>query len=200
MLDIECTNNLTDVQSECNLVLGMAKLKDLIAGLAQQTMRKSQEADALRREMQSLLEARQRYDDAAAKLAPVTESAKIGLALLLDGLVASDDSEGNAYASGFRRDAQAYQTAIDVDLDEIRLDQFPLWKIIREVLRQVPEMRVYELESHLKRFGVKAERSAIESALKTHRKQFKIAPRGREKFVAWKEVEDAPATTRKRKH
>ena len=155
MLDIECTNNLTDVQSECNLVLGMAKLKDLIAGLAQQTMRKSQEADVLRREMQSLLEARQRYDDAAAKIAPLTESAKIGLALLLDGLTTSDDPEGNAYASDFRRDVQM-ETTIDVDLDEIRLDKFPLWKIIREVLRQVPEMRVYELESHLKRFGVKA--------------------------------------------
>jgi len=55
-------------------------------------------------------------------------------------------------------------------------------------------MRVYEIEAHLKSFGLQVNRMAIESALKTHHKQFHITNRGREKFVAWKEVPNAPAT------
>ena len=73
-----------------------------------------------------------------------------------------------------------------VDLTDLDVSRFPLWKIIREIIRQVTEIRVYELEAHLRGFGVKTTRSAIESALLTHRKEFRIEKRGREKFVSLK--------------
>ena len=45
----------------------------------------------------------------------------------------------------------------------------------------------YAMEAHLRQFGIVTSRSALESCLKTHRKQFRIRTQGREKFVAWKE-------------
>jgi hypothetical protein len=86
-----------------------------------------------------------------------------------------------------------------ISAGDIDLTRYPLWKIIREIVRQAVDLRVYELQTHLKAFGIDTTRSAIESALLTHKEEFKITRHGREKFVSLKGVEDAPATTRKRK-
>jgi hypothetical protein len=62
----------------------------------------------------------------------------------------------------------------------------PLWKLIREIVRQVPEIQVIDLENSLKQLRINPSRAAIESALETHRKEFRIVKRGREKFVSLK--------------
>lgn len=91
---------------------------------------------------------------------------------------------------------EASQYAQLIDPQALDLRHYPLWKILREILRQVPEMRVYELEAHLRQFGIATSRSALESCLKTHRKQFRITKHGREKLVAWKEGANETASTK----
>lgn len=163
----------------------MAKLKDIIAGLSQQSFRKLEAVAKVNEELNQLRDAYQRYQEKSAWMVPESESAKIGMALVFSAPLKMSDAD--PYDPKYRRVLEDVGTDIDVHPDDLDLSRYPLWKIMREILRQVPEMRVYELEAHLKSFGVDAKRSAIESAIKTHRKQFKVIPRGREKFVAWKE-------------
>ena len=200
-IETDCTNYLTDMQSLCSLS-DMAKFKDIVAGLSRQTSRKTAEIADATRELNRLLESYQRYRELSARIEPERESAKIGLALIMSMPVRVNlaaDAFDPRFQEETQREMEQASHAVEVDLADLDLSKYPLWKIIREVLRQVPEMRVYELEAHLKTFGVDAERSAIESALNTHRKQFKITKRGREKFVAWKEDWDNASATKERK-
>lgn len=166
----------------------MAKLKQLVAGLTRQMSRKLDDLSEANKELAKLAEAYQRYRDISERIAPVSESAKISLALVLN-LPRKVNMDGDAYDPKDREECEkAMQDsgAIPFGPSDLELDVYPLWKIIREILRQVPEMRVYELEAHLKNFGVDTIRSAVESALATHHGQFKTTKRGREKFVALK--------------
>jgi hypothetical protein len=180
---------LTDVQSVCSLK-GVARFKDIVKGLSDQTARKLGSVAKIRAELDELLGAYQRYRELLARIEPESESAQIGVALLFNVPVKTHQ-EINPYPlseRGMREIEDAAENGIGIDPRTLDLAQYPLWKIMREILRQVPEMRVYELEAHLKAFGVpKSERSAIESSLKTHRRQFRITVKGREKFVGWKE-------------
>ena len=166
----------------------MARFKDIVAGLSRQTARKSEVVAKTHDELNRLLEAHQRYEELSVWVGTESESTQIGMALLF-GAPMKTKPHIDAYDLKGLGDAE---NDIQLDAAAMNLSRYPLWKIIREILRQVPEMRVYELEAHLKAFGVpKAQRSAIESAIKTHRKQFKVTKRGREKFVAWKENSNA---------
>jgi hypothetical protein len=111
-------------------------------------------------------------------------SIKIGLVLMLNSPI-KDSSKEKVYTNA--KD-HAFETLGNVDLaiddDELELSKISLWRIIREIVRQTAEIRIFELEEHLKAFGVKTSRPAIESALATHSKEFKTTKRGREKFVS----------------
>jgi hypothetical protein len=193
LCQIDYTLLLTDVQSMCSLK-GMARFKDIVKGLSIQTTRKLSSVVKTQTELGELLRAYQRYRELSARIEPENESAQIGAALLFN-VPMKLHSEVNPYPLSerdIREMEDAMKDGIEIDPKTLDLGQYPLWKIMREILRQVPEMRVYELEAHLKAFGVpKSERSAIESSLKTHRRQFYVTRKGREKFVAWKEDQDA---------
>lgn len=62
----------------------------------------------------------------------------------------------------------------------------PLWKKIREVVRQTTEIRMTELEQVMNTMGHEVTRQGIESALKTHKDIFRVARKGREVFVSLK--------------
>jgi hypothetical protein len=62
----------------------------------------------------------------------------------------------------------------------------PLWKVLRELARQVVEIRIVELEAGLEQYGYKASRQAIESAIATHRDTFRSVRKGRERFISLK--------------
>ena len=62
----------------------------------------------------------------------------------------------------------------------------PLWMMIREVVRQVEELRIVELDNVMKALNVKTSRQALESAINAHKRTFVIRRSGREKFVALK--------------
>ena len=74
--------------------------------------------------------------------------------------------------------------AVESPQDERR--KTPLWKVLRELARQVTEIRIVEMEAGLKQYGYKFSRQAIESAIDTHRDVFRSTRRGRERFVSLK--------------
>ena len=70
----------------------------------------------------------------------------------------------------------------------VTYDDVPLWEIILAILEETGELQVIELENALAHLGIETSRSAIESALKTHRNEFRIRMSGRCKFVSLKGV------------
>jgi len=176
----------------------VARLKDIIGGLQRRAGRQSGELSKALAEQRALIEACERLRDLAAWLKPQEESWRICTALVLNSRQkdnANAEAKFDHYSASPAPDPDSPYLAVE----DTNLSRYPLWKIIREIVRQTVDLRVYELQTHLKAFGVDTTRSAIESALLTHKEEFRITRHGREKFVSLKGVEDAPATTRKRK-
>lgn len=174
---------LTSLYSLCSLIV-MPRLKDIVAGLGKQSARIHQELVTASDERSRLLEAAQRFRELEETIRTREESLSITYSLLLTGIPQKIGADGDAFASAV--DEMPDESAEGIKIDFADISDYPLWKIMRELVRQTSEIRVYELESHLKSFGVKTTRSAIESALVTHRKEFKVYKRGREKYVALK--------------
>jgi hypothetical protein len=174
---------LTNLMS-CFTLPGMARFRDIVSGLSEQTKRKSEELARDLEELNSLRASWQRYQELSKQVASKEQLIKIGYGLLFNA-PQRVNTKADAYASP---DAEFYQDAehFSIDASELELSSFSLWRVIREVVRQTAEIRIYELEAHLKQFGLKASRPAIESALATHPKEFRISKRGREKFVSLK--------------
>jgi len=195
----ECVFSLTDTHS-LGIVSLVARLKDIIGGLTRRTSRQYSELSKGLEEQRALIEACERLRDLASWLKPQEESWRIGNALLLN-VRQKIDSTAEAEFDHFTKEPELDSTTGPyLAVEDADLSRYPLWKILRELVRQAVDIRVYELQGHLKAFGIDTTRSAIESALATHEKEFRITKHGREKFVSLKGVEDAPATTRKRKH
>jgi hypothetical protein len=167
------------------IVTDMARFKDIVSGLAQQTSRKATELARDLEELNSLRESWQRYHELTKQVESKERSIKIGYALLFNAPLKANP-KADAYTvpdSEYLRDTEA----LALDPNDLDPAKFSLWRVIREVIRQTAEIRVFELEAHLKQFGLKkATRPAIESALATHPKEFRITKRGREKFVSLK--------------
>jgi|GEM_PF-1528281 len=175
---------LTNLLSHC-MVLDMARLKDIVTGLREQTFRKSEELTRDLEELNALRAGWQRYHELSKQVESKQRAIKIGYALLLN-VPMKINTTADGYANPdlqFDQDSEK----LDINAADLELSNFPLWGVIREVVRQTAEIRVYELEAHLKQFGLKkATRPAIESALATHPKEFRTVKRGREKFVSLK--------------
>ena len=176
---------LTSVQSLC-IVLGVARLRDIVRGIGEQAARQHKGLVSANDELSKLREAARRFRELEESVRSEEESLKIGLALLFN-VPQKVNLNGDAYNACEKEIGEMEdQAGVFIEGEDLDLSSFPLWKVMREILKQTTEIRVYELESHLKSFGIRAARSAIESALTTHRKDFKIAKRGREKFVSLK--------------
>jgi hypothetical protein len=163
----------------------VARFKDIVKGLTQQTSRECEELIKARDELNRLREPYQRFCDLSLQIKPKEERIKIGFALALNAAV-KDNLNADYYPADQQEGME--NAGVALDSNDVELTNFSLWRLIREIVRQTAEIRVFELESHLKSFGVVASRAAIESALATHSKEFKITKRGREKFVSLKGV------------
>jgi hypothetical protein len=178
VLRIDTTFNLTDVESKRKLHLVPGRYKDILSGLAQQA---GIETDAMHTIQDELVELRpkyQRYRELTEELKVREERARIAAGLF----VAAKDSNGDIFAAVIDKLDSAGLSDIAVS------EEVPLWKILREVLRQVPEMQVIDLEFALKDLGVKTTRQAIDSAIAAHSKVFSTRKQGREKFISLKGV------------
>lgn len=169
---------LTLLSSICTME-SMARFKDIVSGLRQQTDRKCAELEKDAEELARHRESYQRYREISAQMETKERSVKVGFALLYQ------TPEGDAYVTKHLERLQE-TTGIALEADDLDPNEVSLWRVIREVLRQNPEIRLFELENHLKNFGVKTTRPAIDSALATHPKEFKTVKRGREKYVSLK--------------
>lgn len=155
----------------------MARLPDIADGLGKQLKADAEEIRKLNDELNKHRAAYQRYREVSSYLDSKADRIKVTLGLLfhLDGW---NDEDG----------AVEFCEELGIAIDEptaVRVKN-PLWKSIREVLRQVTEMQIVELESILHGLGVNTSRQAIESAVDTHKDAFRVTRRGREKFVSLK--------------
>ena len=166
-------------------MITVARLKDIVYGLNQQTSRKSAELTRDFEELNKLRASWQRYIEVSKRIESNERAANIGRALLHNAPVeVKVNPRRDTYADPqYTRGMQGkVEEVADFDLTKVSL-----WRVIREIVRQTTEIRVCELEAYLKTFGVKrVSRPAIESALITHPKEFKLTKRGREKFVCLK--------------
>lgn len=182
--EIDYTNILTNLLS----LFSMSNMhfKHIVTGLGEQLGREHRALQDANDELSKLREAAQRFRMLESTVRTQEESFKICTALLMNAPTLKA-KVGDGFALSDREvDAMCEQSGLAISPEELNIENYPLWKVIREVLKQTSEIRIYELESHLKTFGVKTSRSAIESAIATHKREFKVTKRGREKFVALK--------------
>lgn len=178
----EYRNFLTSLLSQYSL-LDMARFKDIVAGLSHQTTRKADELARDLEELNALRPSWQRYQELSKQIESTQRRVALGYALLFQAPI-KVKADVDAFAAP---DSDFYEhRALEINMDDLELSNFPLWRVMREIVRQTAEIRVYELEAHLKQFGVKASRPAIESALTTHPKEFRLRNHGREKYVSLK--------------
>jgi hypothetical protein len=154
----------------------VARLPDIVDGLVKQRMADAEEIRKTGTELKKLRSAYQRYRDLTAHLDSRVERVKIALALL-----AAKENEDIVEAFEFLDGL-----GIALEAPTHMRDEVPLWKMIREIVRQVEEIRIVELENVIDSLKIKASRQALESAIDAHKRTFQIRRSGREKFVALK--------------
>jgi hypothetical protein len=175
--------NLTSLESSL-YKKRMARFQDILDGLHRQAESDAKDIHAMNDHMNALRPAYQKYRELSEQIKLKDERVRISA-----GLVANSE-QGDA-EDDFKRDMELTRIceSAGIAIGEVlnlEIWKFPLWKIIREIVRQTPEMQVIEIETALRELGTKPTRQAIESALETHRKEFRIVKRGRDKFVSLK--------------
>lgn len=166
----------------------MARVSDILAGLQSQAENGAQEVSKLRDAMGELRSDYLRYRDLETQVKEKEERVRIALGLLA-ARPREDREDGENRIRFQERAVEACETAgIPIEsTPENEVRKVPLWRLMREVVRQVSEIQVVELEMILThKLGIKTSRQAIESALETHKKTFRVVKRGREKFVSLK--------------
>ncbi len=160
------------------------RLRELVRGLAIQSGRDDAELRKLIQERGKVYPAYLRYRELEEIISQKNERLSITSSLMLNAPVLKT-KEGDAFAA-FKRSRIVEEESESLLPEFKELSDFPLWKVIREIVRQTPEMQIISLEHTLKTFGVLVSRAAIESALETHKDEFNITRQGRKKFVALK--------------
>jgi DICT domain-containing protein len=167
----------------CDFVARFHKLAD---GLNQQISADTRELTELNRERERLRAAATRFQEIAEIARPKEERLGIALALMLNR-VEREDTKAVAHFDGSYQppSPEKMLTFPVVDTD---LRSYPLWKVIREIVRHTGEVQIVKLERISQDFAFhkRVRRQSIESALAVHKRDFRITKRGREKFVALK--------------
>jgi hypothetical protein len=181
---IESTLVLDNVDSKWQDQV-MAKMREILEGLSRQASSDSDALAAINAERDKLRAAYLRFRELSELAEPKEERAGIAMGLLLnrpqkvkarkDGYVFSEEEREAA------QESVNIPSGVAAYLD---VSTLPLWKVIREIVRQAGKMRIVNLQNTLKVFGIEVRRQTIESSLKVHKKEFKTTYRGREKYVS----------------
>jgi hypothetical protein len=176
----------------------VAKFRDLVAGLSRQMARDSADLRAIEVEQDQLRESHLRFLELSEQAQPKQERLEIAVGLLLN-MPVKDNPTAEV---DFNNDWGITSLPLPVDANRLDISKFALWKVVREIVRQTSEIRMIELENALNKFGAKATRSAIDSALTVHKNEFHVFWRGREKYVSLateRNKTDAASTKRRKR-
>lgn len=177
---------LTNAESILHDDFVMARYRKLIAELNRQLAADSRSLNELNVEREKLRPAHNRFRELEDIAQPKQERVDIVAAMLLEGVQQTERTSKHLFWEPLDADESTNAVYIPTSQRAQRLSEYPLWRIIREIVRAAGEIQVVRLENALKDFGIKTRRQSIESALAVHKKDFKITRRGREKFVALK--------------
>jgi hypothetical protein len=150
--------------------------KDVMSSLARQAKADFAAMGTMQDRLHELQPMYQEYRELSPQVAQKEERAKIALAMLF---AAKSPDFGSIEQACEKMDSAGTQSLSDVN-------DVPLWKLMREILRQVPEMQVIDLEHMLLIIGLKTNRPSVDSAIETHKETFTVRKRGREKFISLK--------------
>lgn len=163
----------------------MARYRKLIEALSKQVSKDSKDVLVLNTEREQLRDAYLRFQELNEIARPTEERLEVTAAMLLN-MPQREHVRGNATFGENDFEMSDDAMPIPVTMDRLKLSDYPLWKVIREIVRHMPGIQVVKLENALKDFGIRTRRQSIESALAVHKKDFKITRRGRETFVSLK--------------
>lgn len=170
------TINLISVESERSNVLVPGRLKDIIAGLERQARSDTNALNTMQDRLHELHPHYREYIELMGKLRQTEERAGATLGMLFGAKSPNIAEIVDSY-----NELEAAGSTIIFPVSEL-----PVWKAIREMLRHVPEMQVIDIERMMKELGVQTGRTAIDSAIATHKDIFAVRKRGREKFISLK--------------
>ncbi len=170
------TFSLTNVDSERSMATVPGRLKDIIAGLERQARSDAAALNTMQDRLHELHPHYREYIELVSRLRQTEERAAATLGMLFG--VKSPNIE--KIVDSYNELESAGSTVIT------SVSDLPLWKTIREMLRHVPEMQVIDIERMMKELGVQTGRTAIDSAIATHKDIFAVRKRGREKFISLK--------------
>ncbi len=169
---------LTDMESQRNIKIMAGRLKDIIAGLERQARSDAEALNVMQDRLHEIHPHYREYIELVGRLRQTEERAGAILGMLL-----------GAKSPNFDKIVDTYNDLESAGSTSVTpVSDLPLWKVIREMLRQVPEMQVIDIEHMMKELGVQTGRTAIDSAVATHKDIFAVRKRGREKFISLKGV------------
>jgi hypothetical protein len=168
------TNILTDTHSKCNV--RAVRFGDIKTRLIQTHKDAVKQLRSIHDEQNELRSAYRRYVD-------LESQAKFYENRIKRVSAALREHEEFENVSDSIKDGKNVSKTIGITMDAYSV---PLWEIISAILETTGEVQVIELESILSFLEIDTSRSAIESALKTHKDCFQIRPSGRSKFVSLK--------------
>jgi hypothetical protein len=167
---------LTHVELECRTEIVPGRLKDIIAGLERQARSDTDALNTMQDRLHELHPHYREYIELVGKLRQTEERASATLGMLW-GVKSPNIAE---IVDSYNELEAAGSTTITP------VSELPIWKAIREMLRHVPEMQVIDIERMMKELGVQTGRTAIDSAIATHKNIFTVRKRGRDKFISLK--------------
>lgn len=171
---------LTHPDSTRNISFMAGRLKDITSGLVQQADTDTDAMCAMLDELNDLRPKYQRYRELSEQLKAREERAQIVAGMLSSAV--KEESDAKTFIRVLNKLEKAGLRDV-ADSDEV-----PLWKLIREILRQVPEMQIVDVESILRSLEIKTTRQTVDSALATHSGVFSVRKKGRQKFISLKGV------------
>ena len=101
------------------------------------------------------------------------------------GLEVAQDENGI-----IRSEVEAYPDAMKVR------DGLPLWELVAQYLRFVPEAQVGDILSFFDWMAIEVSRQAVEAAINSHLTVFAVRKKDREKFISLKGAQFATSTKR----
>lgn len=174
----DATLLLTDVQSLLHHSR-MARASELTEALMQRLRDDGKALDDIYRKQRELRSAYNQFRDTIEQERTVRQRVLRTVALLGDSISSADLA-----------DVTSDELATLANTNVLR-STVPLWEMVAEVLSETGETRVYELERALAQYNLHISRQALESALRTHPKVFRVRKEKREKYVSLRKESNA---------